>query len=263
MKTTHGCTAGISPATANFGRKYMHTFKNHSARANNQHFHNLANSLWLTAVLLVVMAAPLAAHAQGNYVYVNNQTPSNSVTAYSVSSAGVLTNVPGSPFATGGSGRSVVCYGMDRMVVTQVNSLLYVANTGNMTISAFHINPATGALTSVAGSPFASGLSLDACQGMSIAATPDAHFLMASSNGQVQTFSIAANGTLALAATTASCCTPNAGMKISPNGQFLAIANQSSVSTFTINTTTGALTPVLGSPFPKTGTGLVTGLDFN
>jgi 6-phosphogluconolactonase (cycloisomerase 2 family) len=263
MKATHGCTAGTFPAAANFGRKHMHTFKNHSAHANNQHSHNLANALWLTAVLLVVMAAPLTAHAQGNYVYVNNQTPSNSVTAYSVSPAGVLTNVPGSPFSTGGSGRSVVCYGMDRMIVTQVNSLLYVANTGNMTISAFRINPATGALTLVAGSPFASGLSLDACQGMSIAATPDARFLMASSNGQVQTFSIAANGALALAATTASCCTPNAGMKISPNGQFLAIANQSSVSTFTIDTNTGALTPVLGSPFPKTGTGLVTGLDFN
>jgi hypothetical protein len=52
-------------------------------------------------------------------------------------------------------------------------------------------------------------------------------------------------------------------MKISPNGQFLAIANEASVSTLTINTLTGTLSPVLGSPFPKTGTGLVTGLDFN
>jgi 6-phosphogluconolactonase (cycloisomerase 2 family) len=175
----------------------------------------------------------------------------------------VLTNVPGSPFATGGAGKNVVCYGLDRMIVTQVNQLLFVANTGDMTISGFTINPVSGALTLVPGSPFASGLSLDSCQGMSIAATPDARFLMASSNGQIQTFTIAPTGVLALAATTANCCTPNAGMKISSNGQLLAIANEASVSTFTLNPVTGALTPVLGSPFPKTGTGLVTGLDFN
>src|SRR5437660_8200812 len=218
-----------------------------SARKNHT-----AKSVWLaTAILLVfTLALPLASQAQANFGYINNQSPSNSVVAYSVSSAGVLTNVPGSPFATGGAGKNVVCYGLDRMIVTQVNNLLYVANTGDMTISGFSINPASGALTLVPGSPFPSGLSLDACQGISIAATPDARFLMASSNGQVQTFSIAANGALALAATTANCCTPNAGMKISPNGQFLAIANEASVSTFTINTLTGALSPALGSPFP-------------
>jgi 6-phosphogluconolactonase (cycloisomerase 2 family) len=214
-------------------------------------------------LLALMLAMPLLSQAQSNYVYVNNQSAANSVFAYSVSPAGVLTSVPGSPFATGGAGKNVVCYGLDRIIVTQVNNLLYVANQGDMTISGFSINPATGALSLVAGSPFPSGLSLDACQGISIAATPDAHFLMASSNGQIQTFSIAANGSLALAGTTANCCTPNAGMKISPNGQFLAIANEDSVSTFTLNSLTGALTPVLGSPFPKTGTGLVTGLDFN
>ena len=226
--------------------------------------HGTAQPIWLTAMLLALMLAmPLLSQAQSNYVYVNNQSAANSIVAYSVSPAGVLTSVPGSPFATGGAGKNVVCYGLDRIIVTQVNNLLYVANQGDMTISGFSINPATGALSLVAGSPFPSGLSLDACQGISIAATPDAHFLMASSNGQIQTFSITANGSLALAGTTANCCTPNAGIKISPNGQFLAIANEDSVSTFTLNSLTGALTPVLGSPFPKTGTGLVTGLDFN
>ena len=50
-------------------------------------------------------------------------------------------------------------------------------------------------------------------------------------------------------------------MVISPNGQFLAISNQTSVSMFTINA--GVLTPVPGSPFSKTGSGSLSGLDFS
>ncbi len=244
----------------------MHALENPSATvlsfATNKRSTQLVKTfLQATILLMLTFLLSLGAWGQANYVYVNNQAPANSIVAYSVSPAGVLTTVPGSPFSTGGAGKDVVCYGMDRMVVTQVNNLLYVANTGDMTISGFSINPANGALTRI-GSPVPSGLSLDACQGMSIAATPDGRFLMASSNGQIQTFVIAPNGALSLAATSANCCTPNAGMKISPNGQFLAVANENSVSTFTINND-GSLTPVLGSPFPKIGSGLVTGLDFN
>src|SRR5262245_2776201 len=97
---------------------------------------NLVKTFFQTTTLLMLtFLVSLAAQAQANYVYVNNQTPANSVVAYSVSPAGVLTNVPGSPFSTGGAGANVVCFGMDRMIVTQVNNLLYVANTGDMTIT--------------------------------------------------------------------------------------------------------------------------------
>ena len=219
----------------------------------------LVTFLKTTIFVMLAFLLPLSALGQANYVYVNNQTAANSVVAYSVSPAGVLTNVPGSPFSTGGAGSTVVCYGLDRMIVTQ--NLLYVANTGDMTITGFTINPANGALTRI-GSPVPSGLTQDACQGMSIAATPDGHFLMASSNGLIQTFAIGANGALTHSTSTASCCTPNAGMKISANGHFLAVANENNVSTFTVNPD-GSLTSVLGSPFPKTGAGLVTGLDFS
>jgi 6-phosphogluconolactonase (cycloisomerase 2 family) len=216
-----------------------------------------------TLLLTTALALSSAAQAQSNYVYVNNQATSNTISAYSVSSSGALTAVPGSPFLTGGRGANVNCYGLDRIVISAPNNLLFVTNTLDLTISALQINPASGSLTAVAGSPFASGLTLDACQGISLAATPDGKFLMASSNGQIQTFSIAAGGALSLAATTPNCCTPMVSMKISPNGLFLATSNQTSASVFTVNTTTGALTPVLGSPFPKTGTGTLAGLDFN
>ncbi|MBZ5520983.1 MAG: beta-propeller fold lactonase family protein, partial [Acidobacteriia bacterium] len=225
--------------------------------------HKSVGQLWLAAVLLLALALalPLGAQAQGNYLYVNNQTAQNSVNAYSVSATGALSELPGSPFSTGGPGANVVCYGLNRITVSGANNLLFVANTGNQSISAFQINPATGTLTLTAGSPFASGLTLDTCQGMSIATTPDGLFLMASSNGQINTFSIAANGALALISATPNCCAPMASMVISPNGKFLAASNETNVSVFTINA--GVLTPVAGSPFPKTGTGLVAGLDFS
>ncbi|HET9837172.1 MAG TPA: MBG domain-containing protein [Candidatus Angelobacter sp.] len=220
---------------------------------------------WISIALLLAFLAllPLGAQAQGNYVYVNNQAAVNTVSAYSVSSTGSLTQLPGSPFSTGGAGANVVCYGLNRIALSQADNLLFVANTGDRTISVFQINPANGALTPAAGSPFPSGLTLDSCQGISLAPTPDGKFLMASSNGQIQTFAIGAGGALSLLGTTANCCSPSASMVISPNGQFLAVSNETSVSMFLLNSATGALTPALGSPFPKTGSGTLSGLDFS
>jgi 6-phosphogluconolactonase (cycloisomerase 2 family) len=229
-----------------------------------------AGLLRLLAMLVLVMAvlSPLAAQAQGNYVYVNNQAAANTVSAYSVSATGALTQLSGSPYSTGGVGANVVCYGLNRITLSQINNLLFVANTGDRTITSFSINPASGVLTRVAGSPFPTLLTLDSCQGISLAATPDGNFLFASSNGQIQTFTINAGGTLTplvnpvtASSLTPNCCSPNAGMVVSPNGQFLATSNQTSVSMFTINA--GALTPVSGSPFAKTGSGSLSGLDFS
>ncbi|HZD08096.1 MAG TPA: beta-propeller fold lactonase family protein, partial [Candidatus Limnocylindrales bacterium] len=171
-----------------------------------------AGLLRLLAMLVLVMAvlSPLAAQAQGNYVYVNNQSAANAVSAYSVSATGALTQVSGSPFSTGGVGANVVCYGLNRIVVSQINNLLFVANTRDRTITSFSINPATGVLTRVA-APFTTLLTLDSCQGISLAATPDGNFLFASSNGQIQTFTINAGGTLTplVNPVTASSLTPN------------------------------------------------------
>ncbi len=207
--------------------------------------------------ILTVNTAPTA-----NFVFVNNQTAANSISGYSVSVDGTLTALAGSPFATGGSSTSTACSAVDRITLSTGNNLLFVSNNGDLSISAFQINPANGALTAVAGSPFASSLTLDSCAGISLAATPDGRFLMASSNGQINTFSIAAGGALSLVSSTPNAITPNASMKISANGRFLATADASSVAVFTINAD-GSLTPVSGSPFAKAGAGSLAGLDFS
>jgi 6-phosphogluconolactonase (cycloisomerase 2 family) len=216
------------------------------------------------AMLLFFLAilCPLMLTAQTNFVYVNNQSGvSNSITLYSVDAGGVATSV--GTVNTGGTGATVTCAGIDRITVNLASNLLFVSNSGDQTISVFRITPGTGSLAAIAGSPFATGLTLDSCAGISLAATPDGHFLMASSNGQIKTFSVAVNGSLSLSATASLLPAPMVGMKISGDGRFLAVSHQASISVFTISAVNGSLTAVAGSPFAKAGTGLVGGLDFN
>ncbi len=94
--------------------------------------------------------------SNGNYLYVANQF-TNSVSAYSIN-AGVLTLVPGSPYAVGTSPSAVT--------LTPDGTILFVANEGSNDISAFTacttanltcVTP-TGQLTPVQGSPFSAGL---------------------------------------------------------------------------------------------------------
>ena len=207
---------------------------------------------------LTVNAAPTA-----NFLFVNNQAAAgNSIASYSVAVDGTLTALAGSPVATGGLGANAACSSVNRLALSAGNNLLFVSNGGDRTISAFTIDPTSGALTAVAGSPFASGLTLDACSGISLSATPDGRFLMASSNGQIKTFSIGAGGVLTSLSTAANPIVPNASMKISANGQLLAVSNGASVSVFSINPD-GSLTAVAGSPFAEAGTGSLAGLDFS
>ena len=207
---------------------------------------------------LTVNAAPTA-----NFLFVNNQAAAgNSIASYSVAVDGSLTALAGSPVATGGLGANAACSSVNRLALSAGNNLLFVSNGGDQTISAFTIDPTSGALTAAAGSPFASGLTLDACSGISLSATPDGRFLMASSNGQIKTFSIGAGGVLTSLSTAANPVVPNASMKISANGQLLAVSNGASVSVFSINPD-GSLTAVAGSPFAEAGTGKLAGLDFS
>jgi 6-phosphogluconolactonase (cycloisomerase 2 family) len=89
---------------------------------------------------------------------------------------------------------------------------LYIPNFNDNTISGFTVSKTTGALTAIAGSPFAAG-----------------------DTG------------------------PTADV-VSPSGKYLFVANAStnnagSNSVFGINSTTGALTAITGSPFPGSGAG--------
>src|SRR5262245_1254790 len=149
---------------------------------------------WLLAVataLCPVAAAP----AQRSFIYTNDNATPNTVSAFSVSTSGALLPLPGSPFPTNGNSIGGGLPAADHIVT--VGDRLYVTNTASRTISAFAIDPSTGTLSPIVGSPFlmnAGNVDGD----ISLAATPDGRFLFAGSEGpmNVTVFAIGSDGPL-------------------------------------------------------------------
>jgi len=210
-------------------------------------------SVKITAVLALVGGL----EAQSRFVYANNDVFStNTVSGFSADSNGVLTQIAGSPFATGGGGAGGGALGAARITVAG-GKFLYASNGGSHNISAFSINPTTGALTPVAGSPFSDGASAGFGD-ISLAASPDGQFLFAgvASNTTVVTFSIGTDGSLT-ELSSAMVMEPPAGMKVSADGTYLAVSLPNfgtfgAVAMFGIGSD-GTLTMINGAPLQGTG----------
>jgi len=189
----------------------------------------------------------------GRFVYVANAgIPTNaySVSGYAVNEkTGALTEIPGSPFATGVQPASVT--------INPNGRFAYVADAGldDGDISVYTVNATTGALTPVPGSPFAAGH-----EPTSLAVSPNGKFVYVTNNivqfsdltGAVSAFVVnASTGALTpVSGSPFAAGMETFGMAIHPNGRFAYVANglSNDISVFSINTT-GALTPVPGSPF--------------
>jgi 6-phosphogluconolactonase (cycloisomerase 2 family) len=185
--------------------------------------------------------------AVGHYLYAAGYY-SNSITAFSIGSSGELSpNVPGSPFATDN--------GPYDIVTDPSGSVLYTANDGAPTeslarpgsISAFTIDASTGALTPVSGNP-----QPIAAQG-SISIDPTGRFLFVPQLSGVSVYGIdGTSGTLSRVAGSpfAAGTAPNA-VSVDPANRVVYVVNNGSanVSEFTLEST-GALTPLAGSPTP-------------
>lgn len=215
---------------------------------------------FIPSVFLSVLF-PICGYAQANFLYVNNNTTPNTVSAFLIGGDGALTPVIGSPFPTGGMGAPGFGFSNNQAAVSMTGNFLFVTNALTSNVSAFSINPSTGILTSVPGSPFAT----NGVTNM-LASTPDGQFLMVANNNGVTAFSIAVNGSLA-PVSTAPLPFANPlpdGIKVAPNGRFLAVALGFTGSTvmFVIESN-GSLTPVPGSPFNASNAGVPTNVDIN
>ncbi len=122
--------------------------------------------LSLAFAILFSFACFQSASAQGNYVYINSNlgrpNGMNSVVAFKNDGFGNLSQVPGSPFLTQGSG-VFDPHGIlnptdadQQVLVNPQGTFLYAVNSHSNTIAVFSIR-SNGALTPVPGSPFASG----------------------------------------------------------------------------------------------------------
>jgi 6-phosphogluconolactonase len=155
--------------------------------------------------------------------------------------APVLTPVVGSPFATGSASDPI------SVAFSPSGALLAAANDSENTVSMFSVS-ASGALSAVAGSPFATGN-----VPTSAAFSPNGQLLAVTNigDGTVSVFSVSAAGALA-PAPGSPFATGNTPLSVAfnPSGALLATGNvdDGTVSVFSV-AATGALTPVAGAPF--------------
>jgi DNA-binding beta-propeller fold protein YncE len=139
--------------------------------------------------------------------------------------------------------------------------VLYVANSGSNTVTAFSIG-GTGLLTlvpSTGANP--NPISVGGTAPNDLTVSSDGQFLYtANGGGNVTAFTIGGSGLLSLIPASGNILNPTvagtapAAVTVSPNGQFLYVANGGgNVSTYQTAAQTGALSPLsplLGNPFP-------------
>jgi 6-phosphogluconolactonase len=184
----------------------------------------------------------------GKFLYVsNNEDALGGISAYSIDAAGALTPVPGSPFST------LVNGGPAGLAASPTGNFLYVAMAGTTTagnqIVAETINPSTGALSPVVGSPFGTGNAP-----LTVTIDPSGKFLYStnSADSTVSGFSLdPTSGALtSVGSATATGPQPFAAVINSTTGLlFVACVQSTSISAYTVNSS-GALTsiaPVNGS----------------
>ncbi len=185
----------------------------------------------------------------GRFVYVPD-SGSNNVSAYTITATGALTAVPGSPFKAGTTPQGVL-----NVAVDPAGKFLYVTGDHADAVSAYTINAGSGALTAVAGSPFATGTGPEA-----VAIDPTGKFAYVANAGSnnVSAYTInAASGALApLTGSPYPAATGPQGAAVDPTGKFLYVPNAGvgTISGYSISAATGALTPLAGSPFAAGGT---------
>jgi 6-phosphogluconolactonase len=176
-----------------------------------------------------------------SFAFVSN-SGAGTVSAFAVSTSGSLSPVSGSPFAAGA--------GAEFMAVDKVHNFLFVANQGANNLTAFSVNTSTGMLAAAPGSPFATGAAP-----LGVAVDPMGRFVFVGNqnDNSVSVFSInPANGALTQAPGSPFTGVTNPfSVTVAPTGAFLFVSNfngnsgtGNTVSTFSINAATGALTAV-------------------
>jgi 6-phosphogluconolactonase len=183
----------------------------------------------------------------GKFLYFAN-SGGNSVTGYSINATtGAVTAIA--------SARVTTNFAPNGLAIDPSGAFLYVStafgNSGD--VEGFSINPASGALTPLPGSPFASFLAT------AVKASPSGKYVyVADEVNGVRAFSLnAMSGALTeIAGSPFPAGNEPFGIAIDPTGKFLYTGNfvSNDVSAYTVDANSGKLAAIAGSPFPV-GTG--------
>ena len=205
--------------------------------------------------LLSVTGSPFAAGGSpnsvtvvpsGQFAYVADVIP-GSISGFSVAKNNVVTSISGSPFAAL-TGTAFVTNDPSGRFLYALNCGANCSGSGPGNIQAYTIDRQTGALTPVAGSPFAAGQFP-----YSLAVDPTGHFAYVANAGSGDVYSFSINsqtGALTPVGSPVAAGTRPLSVVVDPWSQYVYTANtgSSDVSAFSINFD-GSLTSVLGSPF--------------
>ena len=187
----------------------------------------------------------------GKFLYVSNLNDSQgTISGYTIDPAsGVLAPVAGSPFPTQGN-----FPGPAGLAMGGAGKFLYVGMSGtvnaNNVISGFSIDPGTGALTQLPGSPFPAGLGP-----LGIASDSTGAFLFAanSHDDTLSAYAIdASSGALTeLAGSPYATHSVPVAVAVTPNRKIVYVSNAGSgdFSVFGLDTATQILNALAGSPF--------------
>ena len=202
---------------------------------------------------------------QNQFLYISNLNDSaGGISAFTINqNTGALTPISGSPYATGATGSfpgpSALAIGGSGQNILYVG-LVGTTNANNK-IAAFVIDANTGALTALPGSPFVTGNAPQYMALVPITLVGGTEFLY-TANTQDKTISAFVvdgnSGTLTpLSGSPYHGATSLGGLAVTPNGTasgnfflYAADPQAKTVIAYTVDGTTGALSPISGSPFP-------------
>jgi 6-phosphogluconolactonase (cycloisomerase 2 family) len=176
--------------------------------------------------------------ATGTFAYVADYGSDN-ISSFSIQNSGALSAVSGSPFAAGTSPLA--------LAVDPAFNRLYAVNTGSSTVSAYsiHVDGSLLQFSTIDTGAFAASAVVDTNEHLYVAAAGSGVFGFTTN---------AFPATPIPGSPFAAGQGPNA-VRIDPSGQFLYVVNENvlsdigSVSGYSINATTGQLTPIPGSPY--------------
>ena len=202
----------------------------------------------LGSILLIALSARGASAAAGGFVYAMNQVngASNQIFGFRISATGTLTLLSGFPVASGGLGGA----GSFSEHIHYKGGLLFVVNEGSASLSVFSVDPATGALTARPYSPIALSGDL-AC----VAASPPGNTVVVGSNAGL--WGLVITPSTATIAAGSPAPTPGASpysCGFSRDGLYAYTGGNvgSVIAGFSVNPSTGVLTPLSGSPYDTT-----------